>query len=91
MVDLPMILKSAGCFSSASGGGAVFAASDATAPYDTFLPFGLWITQPFSATQSCGLTFILSAPAAISIVRAAAPARRTGTPTLRTLELPPVA
>jgi hypothetical protein len=51
---------------------------------------GPWITSPFSARQEVGSTFQPYAAADISMTRATAPARRSGSHMARTDEEPPV-
>src|SRR2546428_8127880 len=47
-------------------------------PYPPLFRSGVWITAPRSARQDAGSTFHRLAAAAMSIVRAVAPARRIG-------------
>src|SRR4029450_12438986 len=73
---VPISVQSFGSFRATRAGGAIVAASAATAPNVTLRPLGRCVIVLLGAAHSLPATFQRAAAAAMSISRAVAPARR---------------
>ena len=78
LAGVPISLNSLGSFKATCAGTGSFAAVSASAPYDSLRPVAACVTTPLCARHDAGSTFQVSAAAARSMVRAVAPARRSG-------------
>src|SRR3989442_8626170 len=78
LAGVPISVKSFGSLRVTSAGTGTFAAASARSPYESFLPVAGWLTIPFAAWHDAGSTFQRCAAAAMSIMRAVAPALRSG-------------
>src|SRR4029077_11810107 len=75
---VPIKVKSFGSLSAIVSGTGRVAAFSARAPYVSVRPVGPWVTTPRLARHDAGSTSHVWAAAATSMVRAVAPARRSG-------------
>ena len=91
LAGVPISLNCAGPRRSTAAGTGRVAAVSTSSPYVSVRFVGTWITAPFSARQDVGSTCHVRAAAATSIVRAVAPARRSGAQAVRTDVEAPVA
>src|SRR5882757_599160 len=89
LAGVPISLKSAGRLSATLSGTEILDASATSSPYLRHLVVATCSTSPLCARQDAGSTFQRFAAAAMSIVRAVAPAWRIGCHDARTaFELP---
>jgi len=75
---VPISVKSFGSLSGTLSGTGSLAAFSASAPKARLRPVGVWVTTPRFARHDAGSTSHVWAAAATSMVRAVAPARRSG-------------
>ena len=90
LAGVPISVKSLGSLSATFSGVGSFAAASASSPYFRLWPVAGLITSPFSAWQDAGSTPHSFAAAVISMTRATAPARRSGSHQAGTEVEPPV-